>query len=192
MAEGSRAVYAFARDQGLPFSNVWSTVEKKRQVPIYAILFTSVVQLAFNSIYLGTVAGFLTIISIATEGFYVSYAIPLFARLLSRLTSSKDVSLPGPYSLGKFGLLLNLVGFLYLTFAVITFNLPTANPVDSENMNYTSAAVGVIMVIAAVTWLTTGYKHFTGPQVELEGRVVDAVEVVAGPGASEKIGEKAA
>jgi len=75
MAEGSRAVYAFARDQGLPFSKVWSTVEKKRQVPVYAILFTSVVQLAFNSIYLGTVAGFLTIISIGTEGFCESLSL---------------------------------------------------------------------------------------------------------------------
>jgi len=59
-------------------------------------------------------------------------------------------------------------------------------------MNYTSAAVGIIMLIAAATWLTTGRKHFTGPQVQLEGRVVDAVDVAAGPEGGGKVGEKAA
>lgn len=69
LAEGSRAVYAFARDHGLPFSRLFSRVEKKKHVPVYAILLTLVVQMAFNSIYFGTITGFNTVISIATEGF---------------------------------------------------------------------------------------------------------------------------
>lgn len=36
-------------------------------------------------------------------------------------------------------------------------------PVNKENMNYTSAAIGVIGLISLVTWITTGRKHFTGP-----------------------------
>ena len=69
MTEGSRAVFAFARDRGLPFSGLLSKVEKRRQVPVYAILLTLLVQIAFNSIYFGTITGFNTVISIATEGF---------------------------------------------------------------------------------------------------------------------------
>jgi choline transport protein len=69
MAEGSRAVFAFARDHGLPFSGLFSKVDPKKQVPIFAILLTALVQIAFNSIYFGTLTGFNTIISIATEGF---------------------------------------------------------------------------------------------------------------------------
>jgi choline transport protein len=68
-AEGSRCVYAFARDHGLPFSRVFAKVERKRQIPVYAILLTCFVQIALNSIYFGTVTGFATVISIATEGF---------------------------------------------------------------------------------------------------------------------------
>jgi len=30
-------------------------------------------------------------------------------------------------------------------------------------MNYTSAAVGAIMAIAAVTWFVTGRRQFSGP-----------------------------
>jgi choline transport protein len=69
MAEGSRSVFAFARDKGLPFSAWLSKVESRRRIPLFAILATAVVQIAFNSIYFGTLTGFNTVITIATEGF---------------------------------------------------------------------------------------------------------------------------
>lgn len=31
-------------------------------------------------------------------------------------------------------------------------------------MNYTSAAIGVIGLIAIITWITTGKRKFTGPE----------------------------
>ncbi|KAF2114091.1 GABA permease [Lophiotrema nucula] len=169
MAEGSRAVFAFARDHGLPFSRTLSKVSKSKQVPIYAVVFTALVQIAFNSIYFGTLTGFNTVISIATEGFYLSYAMPLLSRILAHV-SGKKTELEGPYSLGRYGLALNVFGFFFLSFACITFNFPTVNPVDSENMNYTSAAIGVVMLISVVTWFTTGRKRFTGPD---DGHLLD-------------------
>jgi amino acid transporter len=48
-AEGGRSVYAFARDRGLPFSDIWSKVEKKKFIPVYALCLTVLVQLALNS-----------------------------------------------------------------------------------------------------------------------------------------------
>ena len=175
LAEGSRSLYAFARDHGLPFSSFFATVEPKRQVPVYAILLACVVQIALNSIYFGTLTGFDTVISIATEGFYLSYAMPLLARMLARLTGKAKV-LPGPYSLGGFGVYMNVIGFVFLLFTSITFNFPTLAPVDSGNMNYTSAAIGIIGLISIVTWVTTGRKAFTGPQVD-GGRVVEVMRV---------------
>lgn len=68
------------------------------------------------------------------------------------------------------------MGLTYLLFACITFNFPSVYPVTSENMNYTSAAIGVIMFIALVTWVR---KYFSGPEVEgvrdlVEGRGSDS------------------
>lgn len=40
-------------------------------------------------------------------------------------------------------------------------------------MNYTSAAIGVIMFIALVTWFTTARKHFSGPEIETVVGIVD-------------------
>ncbi len=74
MAAGSRSMYAFARDHGLPFSNVFSRVSSTKQIPIYAILLTAVLQMALNSIYFGTITGFNTLASLSTEGFCPSPA----------------------------------------------------------------------------------------------------------------------
>ncbi|KAK0618641.1 Choline transport protein, partial [Lasiodiplodia hormozganensis] len=108
----------------------------------------------------------------------VSYALPLLVCIIARLSPDGEQhrKLEGPYSLGRWGLLANIVGFVYLAFAVITFNFPTVKPVDEENMNYTSAAVGVVMVIALITWITTGRKHYSGPET---GVVMEGVEGVA-------------
>ena len=173
LAEGSRSLFAFARDHGLPFSSVFAKVDKKRQVPVYAILLTCGVQMALDSIYFGTLTGFNTVISIATEGFYLSYAMPLLARVVSWLMGDAKV-LPGPYNLGRYGIWMNIAGLVFLVFTSITFNFPTLSPVDSENMNYTSAAIGIIALISIITWVTTGRKAFTGPQIGGEIAILDA------------------
>lgn len=166
LAEGARSLYAFARDHGLPFSSVLSKVETKHQTPVAAILLGTVVQMAFNSIYFGTVTGFNTVIAIATEGFYLSYAMPLLVRIISYFNGGHR-QLTGPWAMKPHvSLALNSVGLTYLLFATITFNFPSVSPVTAENMNYTSAAIGVIMVIAAATWFTTARKRFSGPEIE--------------------------
>ncbi|KLO20098.1 amino acid transporter [Schizopora paradoxa] len=186
-AEGSRSLYAFARDRGLPFSDFWSKVHVsgkggKRRVPLNAVFLAGAFQMALCAIDFGTVTGFNTVIAIATEGFCkwlaqtirrcsqyfpdLSYAMPLGARILSKLTGDYK-ELNGPYKLGKYGLVLNIIGFVFLLFASITFNFPTVSPVNKDNMNYTSAAIGVIGAVSVVTWIASGRRNFTGPKTEL-------------------------
>jgi choline transport protein len=57
------------------------------------------------------------------------------------------------------------MALVYLLFTSITFNFPTLNSVDSENMNYTSAAVGMVMLVALITWFTTARGSFRCPGV---------------------------
>jgi amino acid transporter len=163
MAEGSRALWAFSRDHGLPFSKTFAKVDKRSQVPVYAILLCIVIQMGLNSIYFASYEGFSTVISIATFGFYVSYAMPLFVRLWSHFTGhAKEI--PGLYSLGKWGPLINGVGLVFLLFAGIDFNFPQEAPVTGDDMNYCSAAFGIIGLVSIITWVFDGRKNFTGPQ----------------------------
>ena len=100
--------------------------------------------------------------------------MPLLVRIIAYFTNYAKI-IPGPYTLGRWSIWLNSVGLLFLLFTSITFNFPTLNPVDKENMNYTSAAIGIIGMVSIITWLTTGRKSFTGPQIGnmhvVEGRM---------------------
>ena len=69
------------------------------------------------------------------------------------------------------------MALIYLLFTSITFNFPTLKPVDSENMNYTSAAVGVVMLVALVTWMTSARGSFRTPGVGEEVLVHGALDV---------------
>lgn len=97
--------------------------------------------------------------------------MPLLARIIAHFSGKKTI-MEGPYSLGRWSVPLNIIGFLFLAFMCVIANLPSTNPVDSENMNYTSAATGLIMLLSAIFWLTTGRKKFTGPE---SGHLLDAV-----------------
>ncbi|KIW98313.1 uncharacterized protein Z519_01897 [Cladophialophora bantiana CBS 173.52] len=171
MAQSSRVVFSFARDHGLPFSGTISKVHPTLHVPVYSILTVLVVNMALMAIYFGSVTGFNTVLGISTEGFYLSYIMPLLVRIWGRLEGREGID--SAYSLGRFGMFFNVIGILYLAFAAIVFNFPSVSPVNADNMNYTSAAVGVCGLIAAVTWMTTGRTRFTGPQRGgiLDGRV---------------------
>ncbi|KAE9369601.1 amino acid transporter [Stipitochalara longipes BDJ] len=177
-AQSSRLAFAFARDGGLPFSKFFSKVDAKSQVPINAICLVVAINMALMSIYFGSVTGFNTILAISTEGFYLSYIMPLAVRLWGRWTGKGPEFIEGSYNL-KFGVWLNILGVLYLAFATITFNFPSTYPINASNMNYTCAAVGVSVLIAAVTWFTTGSKHFSGPQAGsmLQGHAIHAHHV---------------
>ena len=164
MAEGSRSLWAFARDHGLPASRYISKVDKRFQVPVIAVIVCMIIQAALNSIYIGTPTGFNTVTSIAAEGFYVSYLFPLVSRLLSEVMR-EEVLLNGPYNYGKFGVFCNAVGATALLLAAVIFNFPSEAPITSQSMNYCPAAVGVVLLASALTWIFGGRKKFTMPSV---------------------------
>jgi choline transport protein len=101
--------------------------------------------------------------------------MPLLSRILAHF-SGKKTRLEGPYSLGRWGIVLNIIGFLYLAFICVISNLPSVTPVTSDNMNYTSAATGAVMLVSLLFWIVTGRKKFTGP---VDGQLLDVGRPVA-------------
>lgn len=46
--------------------------------------------------------------------------------------------------------------------------MPTAQPVTADDMNYSIAAVGAVLLLVGLTWLFWGRFHFKGPVSEIE------------------------
>lgn len=169
MAQSSRVIFSFSRDHGLPLSSYISRVHPTLHIPHYSILTVLVVNMALMAIYFGSTTGFNTVLAFSTEGFYLSYIMPLLVRVWGRLEGRHDID--SGFSLGRFGMAFNIIGIFYLALCVVIFNFPSVSPVTSQTMNYSSAAVGVAALIATITWFTTGRKHFTGPQ---RGSILEA------------------
>lgn len=71
--------------------------------------------------------------------------MPLLGRVSSSFTSNHR-EIHGLYYLGKLSLPLNIAGLLYLTFAIITFNFPSAYPVSSDNVSQAALATLAIII----------------------------------------------
>jgi hypothetical protein len=62
----------------------------------------------------------------------------------------------------------NRIGFI-----TIIFCLPELNPVNSQTLNYTPVAVGIILFWCIASWLLWARKWFVGPIRQLEQEMVD-------------------
>lgn len=66
----------------------------------------------------------------------------------------------------------------------IIFCLPTLNPVNSQSLNYTVVAVGIIAVFSIVLWFLWARRWFAGPLRELQEAERLGVDITE-PGALE-------
>ena len=67
------------------------------------------------------------------------------------------------WSLGKFGLPINIASFLFLTPLLFFEMWPLARPVTAESMNWGSVMFVGIMSIAAIYYAVHGRHVYTGP-----------------------------
>ena len=73
----SRCTWAFARDQAIPMSHIWSKVDQRLKVPVMALILTTVVQMLLGIIIIGSSAAFLAFVSVGVQALALSYAIPI-------------------------------------------------------------------------------------------------------------------
>ncbi|KAG8985936.1 hypothetical protein FRB95_005301 [Tulasnella sp. JGI-2019a] len=161
LTAASRCTWAFARDGAIPFSNLWVRVDKKRDVPIMALLLSTVVDMILGLIYFGSAAAFNAFTGCATICLSVSYGIPI---LISLFRGRKMVE-NAPFSLGKFGFIINIITVVWIAFAVVLFTMPTAIPVTASTMNYASVVFAAFTFISALWYVLWGRENYKGPKV---------------------------
>ncbi|KAJ7647092.1 amino acid/polyamine transporter I [Roridomyces roridus] len=161
LATGSRQVFAFSRDRGLPFSSLLYSINPHTQTPVYAVIF-----LAFMALLLGLLsfAGPLTISAIFTMAVvsqYICFVTPIVTRWVG---GQKFV--PGPFNLGIMSAPVAFVASAYMLFMIVVFLFPSIPDPDSHSMNYTVVVLGGTLVLSLAYYFfpTYGGRHwFTGP-----------------------------
>ena len=76
---------------------------------------------------------------------------------------------PARWSLGQWGLPINLFAFVYACFLIIFVFFPVEVPVTSETMNWTVVILAAVVLISGVFYVAHGRKVYTGPVAFVEG-----------------------
>ncbi|CAF2090867.1 unnamed protein product [Brassica rapa subsp. narinosa] len=158
VTSNSRMAYAFSRDGAMPFSPLWHKVNS-REVPVNAVWLSASISFCMALTSLGSIVAFQAMVSIATIGLYIAYAIPIFLRV----TLSRKTFVAGPFSLGRYGKVVGWVAVIWVATISVLFSLPVAYPITAETLNYTPVAVAGLLAIILSYWLISARHWFTGP-----------------------------
>ncbi len=157
----SRMWFAFARDDGMPGSNLIKQIHPKYRTPVNSILITCAIA------FLITVysAAYFVVTSISTIALYLAYGIPIFLNWRNKRAKKGEFTTPetAPWNLKGWGPIINVVAFVWIIFITILFCLP-----PNELVLWTMVGLGVIMVIY---WQFGAKKWFTGPKKASEAEL---------------------
>jgi choline transport protein len=73
------------------------------------------------------------------------------------------------WSLGKWGVPINIGGFLYSTHAFFWCFWPESTPVVAETFNWAVVMFGAVAVMSLVDYIIRGRKQYKGPVVLVDG-----------------------
>lgn len=175
MVAFSRQIWAFARDDGLPFSKQLKIVDKKTKIPLYSVIFSGIVSILLGLLILIGETASNALFSISIIGGYLAWSIPS----LLRMTSGRDIFRPGPFFAGKnFSRVINVSAILFQWFVIVMDMFPANPNPDKTSMNYSVVINCGVWILSMVYYFTMKKGIFTGPKSDLEDdtELLDAIE----------------
>lgn len=163
VTSNSRMTYAFSRDGAMPFSEFWHKVNK-HEVPLNAVWLSAGISFCMALTSLGSIVAFQAMVSIATIGLYIAYALPI----LFRITLARKTFVKGPFHLGIFSLIIGWLAVLWVITITVLFSLPVAYPITKDTLNYTPVAVGGLFILTYGSWLLRARYWFKGPVANIK------------------------
>ncbi|KAK0730983.1 amino acid permease 2 [Lasiosphaeris hirsuta] len=162
---GSRTIFALARDDLLPFSNVWRRISKRSQTPIAAVWIYAALEIAVNLLGLASDTAISAVFNVCTVALNLSYVIPIVCKMMYGRFER------GPWHLGRWSTAVNAVAVVWNGFMTVIFFFPTKLPVTPENMNYAIIVFTFVLLFSVGFWFTHGRHYYTGPLTQAPRRL---------------------
>ncbi|KAF1844879.1 amino acid transporter [Cucurbitaria berberidis CBS 394.84] len=161
IATSSRQIWAFARDNGLPFSKWLAHVRPGWDIPLNSVMISYAVAILLSLINIGSTVAFNIVTSLGTGALLCSYIVSISCVTLKRLRGEK--LLPSHFSLGRFGLPINIFSILFLSLAFVMIFFPTVPHPSPAAMNWNVLVFGVVLVFSIFYFLVRGRYRYDGP-----------------------------
>ena len=151
VTSASRAVYALARDRGLPWPGFFGRVNKNRGTPgpaIWAVVAATLLAMAWS----GAVP---IVTSLSTVALYMAYVIPVIFGFRAR-GRSPSWTVAAEWNVGRYGSYVNLVAIAYSVFICFVLVMP-------PNQLAGKTLAGVVGALLLIYWATVR-RNFKGPE----------------------------
>lgn len=161
-ASTARQTFAFARDNGLPFSKWIGHVHPTLEIPANAIVLTCMITCLLSLINIGSNVAFNAIISLQVVAIMMTYACSISCVLYRRIVHPELIP-TARWSLGRWGTLVNCIGLAYVTFTFFWSFWPNSIPVTVANMNWSVVLFCGVFFLCLIMYVVEGRKVYNGP-----------------------------
>ncbi|KGO74488.1 Amino acid/polyamine transporter I [Penicillium italicum] len=165
LATVSRQTFAFARDDALPFSKHLAHVNRRTQIPICSVLVSTIITVLLSLINIGSIAAFNAVASVMIAALFTTYILPIAAVI--RVRFQPNGIPPSRFSLGVFGLAINVFSLAWLCFAIIFTFFPTANNPTPVDMNWSILVFGAVVIFAIALYIVHGRRVYRSPVTQV-------------------------
>jgi len=160
-AAASRLLFAYARDEMIAGSRTLSRLSPHTHVPVGSLLVAGIVPAAIALCGLWLTNAVATIVSFAAAGIYIAFQMLVLGALMARFNGWKPA---GPFTLGRWGLCINILALLYGISAIIDMVWPRS-PNDPWYSNYGMIVTAAGIIVLGLIYMVTGrpYDHGNAP-----------------------------
>ena len=174
-AGGIRMIFTMGRDNRLPAASAIARVHGRSKTPLVPSLVIGVLTIGLLVLNVGNQRAFFVLTSVAIIMFYIAYLCVTGPLLIARVRGKWPTAEHGPYfSLGRWGLLVNVLAVAFQVFILINLFWPRAQVYGGDHWYYQWGAfvfVGLLGGVGALYYLfalrgrsaTVLAEHRAGP-----------------------------
>ena len=130
-------------------------------IPLNAVLLTFIITTLLSLINIGSTVAFNAIGSLAVSALLGTYIISITCLILRRIRG--EPLPPRRWTLGRFGIFVNIGALLFLAVVWVFVFFPVSIPVTPSTMNWNAVMFGGTMIFAVFYYLLVGRWTYTAP-----------------------------
>ncbi len=158
-ASATRVMFSMARDGRLPFAAALSKVSPRTHTPILPGIVVGALSIGVLLINLGQTSVFATVTSVSVVIVYLAYLFVTVPMLYQRLRRN-PAHIPDPayFTLGRWGLPVNIVAVVFGLFLLINVGWPRAEVYDPTGQGWVLQYSALLSVVVCVGLGLVAYK----------------------------------
>ncbi|KAI2815769.1 hypothetical protein CBS63078_10260 [Aspergillus niger] len=161
VATASRQLWSFARDGGVPLATFFGHVNPNWNIPLNAVLVSLVLTMLLSLINIGSTVALDALITLTVGALLNSYIVTVSCVSWKRIRG--EPLPPHRWSLGRWGLWVNLGALAFLIPEFVFVMFPLYSTVDPENMNWSSLMYGGMLIFSIIYYVLYGRKTYVPP-----------------------------